>query len=97
MEEEWDVESLDALRGYAPLSRDATTAKELDWQHLKHESKQDARERSDSGDTIGSTSDMTEDRSTTPEVAERSRPVSLYRIRMVQQDILTNADAQSPL
>jgi hypothetical protein len=86
MEEQWDVGSLDALRGYAPLARDATTARELDWRHLKHESK---------GDTMGlhqaaDASDTAKFRPAspgyaTPEVLGHSRIVSLDRIGTVNK------------
>jgi hypothetical protein len=46
MEEGWDADAVDALRGYAPLSHDATTAEKLEWKHLKHESNQELLERS---------------------------------------------------
>jgi len=72
MEEQWDTESLDALRGHAPFSRDATTAEELDWQHPKHESEQDVSRRSDTTDT----SDMTGSVREIPEVVRRTLPVS---------------------
>ncbi|KAF7681089.1 hypothetical protein GT037_000065 [Alternaria burnsii] len=45
MEEGWDADAVDALRGYAPLSHDATTAEKLEWKHLKHESNQELLER----------------------------------------------------
>jgi hypothetical protein len=85
MEEQWDVDSLDALRGYAPLSRDATTARELDWQHLKHESARDVLKRSDTADS----SDVTESLQSTPEVGERDRRVSVCCVRVVKHGILT--------
>ncbi|KAH8642645.1 hypothetical protein IG631_00108 [Alternaria alternata] len=47
MEEGWDSDTVDALRGYAPLSYDATTAEELEWKHLKHENNQELLERLD--------------------------------------------------
>lgn len=43
-EEDWDSDAVDALRGYAPLSHDATTAEDLEWKHLKHESNQEPLE-----------------------------------------------------
>ncbi|CAN9145115.1 unnamed protein product [Alternaria alternata] len=46
MEEGWDADAVDALRGYAPLSHDATTAEKLEWKHLKHESNQELLKRS---------------------------------------------------
>lgn len=39
--EDSDTDLLADIRGYAPLSHDATTKNELDWQHLGHESKQE--------------------------------------------------------
>lgn len=48
MEEGWDADAVDALRGYAPLSHDAATAEKLEWRHLKHESNQELPERSNS-------------------------------------------------
>ena len=44
MEEGWDADAVDALRGYAPLSHDATTAEKLEWKHLNHESNQELLE-----------------------------------------------------
>jgi hypothetical protein len=92
MEEQWDADSLDALRGYAPLSRDATTAKELSWQHLKHESKQEVQDRPG---TSSSSSDMVEVIETRPEHRER-RQVSLadmvYREREDDTDSQTTTE-----
>ncbi|CAN9080616.1 unnamed protein product [Alternaria alternata] len=44
MEENLDSDTVVALRGYAPLSHDATTAEGLEWKHLKHESNQEPPE-----------------------------------------------------
>ncbi|CAN9147109.1 unnamed protein product [Alternaria alternata] len=48
LEEGWDANAVNALRSYAPLSHDATTAEKVDWKHLKHESNQELLEPSNS-------------------------------------------------
>jgi len=74
-DEDLDSDYLSILKGYAPLTRDATTAEALNWQHLKHKSKQDTRERSDTVET----SAMTGSRSPTRHAPERYLSVSLCR------------------
>lgn len=74
-DEHLDSNPLLILKDYAPLTRDATTAVALNWQHLKHESKQDTRERSGTAET----SAMTGSRSSTRQAPERDLSVSLCR------------------
>lgn len=40
-EETWDDDSLQALRGYAALSRDEITGAEVDWRHLNQSNEQE--------------------------------------------------------
>jgi hypothetical protein len=72
-EEQWDADSLDALRGYTSLSRDATTAGQLNWRHLKHENKEEVLDRPDTTYS----SDDTESRPGTPDIIDRKVVVSL--------------------
>jgi hypothetical protein len=72
MEERWDTDSLNALKGYTSLSRDATTAGQLNWRHLKHENKEEIPDRPDT--TYSSTS--TESRPGTPDIIDGNVIVS---------------------
>jgi hypothetical protein len=66
MEEGWDADAVDALRSYAPLSHDATTAEELEWKHLKHESNQGLLDRSDGDEEEEDSWDLIDERTLRP-------------------------------
>lgn len=62
--ETWDTGSLDALRGYAALSRDEASGKDVDWQHLHQNNGQEGQGRQDSefsGSSRNSTGHQDED------------------------------------
>jgi hypothetical protein len=50
-EDKWDESSLNALRSYAPLSRDEETGAEVDWQHLTQGSNPGNQEESASSES----------------------------------------------
>ncbi|CAN9079562.1 unnamed protein product [Alternaria sp. RS040] len=100
MEEGWDADAVDALRSYAPLSHDATTAEELEWKHLKHESNQGLLERSDSDEEEEDSWDLIDERTLrrprdikpfTLQPGENSQIDQLYALRAASIDSVPRA------
>jgi hypothetical protein len=90
MEEGWDADAVDALRGYAPLSHDAATAEKLEWRHLKHESNLELPERFNSDEEDADSWDYIEDEISHRPTTHRPPPVPAPR------HMLRDSDASRP-